>query len=222
MAKTRGTGLLMVWADIDAEFEAEYHRWYDEEHIPRLLEVPGFLSAGRYEALKGGPNFLALYELEDHNVLRSAAYLDAVKYRPSAARERAGTSRVARDFLRNAYRQIFPVHTSPIGQTREPAPFLQMGRIDIPAAAEEEFNDWYNTAYIPPYLACPGCIDARRYVAIDGQPKYLTLYEFENPGVSETAEWSRARDSNPWSDRVRAFMRHDRGSPGVYRRIHPK
>ena len=33
MAKTRGTGLLMVWADIDPEYEEEYHRWYDEEHI---------------------------------------------------------------------------------------------------------------------------------------------------------------------------------------------
>ena len=33
MAKTRGTRLLMVWADIDPEYEAEYHRWYDEEHI---------------------------------------------------------------------------------------------------------------------------------------------------------------------------------------------
>ena len=29
MAKTRGTGLLMVWADIDPQYEAEYHRWYD-------------------------------------------------------------------------------------------------------------------------------------------------------------------------------------------------
>lgn len=37
MAKTRGTGLLMVWSDIDAEFEAEFNRWYDEEHIGRLL-----------------------------------------------------------------------------------------------------------------------------------------------------------------------------------------
>ena len=37
MAKTRGTGLLMVWSDIDAEFEAEFNRWYDEEHVPRLL-----------------------------------------------------------------------------------------------------------------------------------------------------------------------------------------
>ena len=97
-----------------------------------------------------------------------------------------------------------------------------MGRIDIPAMVEEEFNDWYNTAYVPPYLNCPGCIDARRYVAVDGQPKYLTLYEFEHAGVSETAEWAHARDSNPWSNRVRAFMRHDVGSPGVYRRLYPK
>jgi hypothetical protein len=56
MAKTRGTGLLMVWADIDPEFEAEYHRWYDEEHIAHLLAVPGFLSAGRYQALKVARN----------------------------------------------------------------------------------------------------------------------------------------------------------------------
>ena len=64
MAKTRGTGLLMVWVDVDPEYEAELHRWYDEEHIQRLLSVPGFRSAGRYVALKGGPKNLVLYELE--------------------------------------------------------------------------------------------------------------------------------------------------------------
>src|ERR1044071_6957275 len=82
MAKTRGTGLLMVWTDIDEEHEAEFNRWYDEEHLARLLAVPGFLGAGRYVALKGGPKYLAICELEDHNVLRSAANLDAVKYQP--------------------------------------------------------------------------------------------------------------------------------------------
>ncbi|MGH7088890.1 MAG: hypothetical protein ACREFQ_08315, partial [Stellaceae bacterium] len=117
MATTRGTGLLMVWADIDAEFETEFNSWYDREHIPRLLEVPGFLSAGRYSALKGAPKYLAIYELEDANVLLTAAYLDTVKYRPSAAREKSGTSRIGHNFLRNAYRQIFPVHTDPATQT---------------------------------------------------------------------------------------------------------
>ena len=127
MAKTRGTGLLMVWTDIDAEFEAEFNRWYDEEHVARLLQVPGFLSAGRYVALKGGPKYLAIYELEDHNVLRGAAYLDTVKYQPSAQRLKTGTSRIGRNFLRNAYRQIFPMHTDPIEQTMQPAPVLTDG-----------------------------------------------------------------------------------------------
>jgi hypothetical protein len=114
------------------------------------------------------------------------------------------------------------VHTDPIRRTDGPAPFLQMGRIDIPAMVEEEFNGWYNTAYIPPYRALPGCLNARRFVAVDGQPKYLTVYEFEHAAVSESEPRARARDSNPWRDRIRPFMRHDKGSPGLYRRIYPK
>ncbi|HEY1258601.1 MAG TPA: hypothetical protein VGF34_05075 [Stellaceae bacterium] len=220
MAKTRGTGLLMVWTDIDAEHEPEFNRWYDEEHLPRLLEVPGFLSAGRYVALKGRPKYLTVYELEDHNVLRSAAYLDSVKYRSSTQRQQTGTSRIGPIFLRNAYRQIFPVHTHPVEQTAAMAPVLQMGRIDVSSAVEEEFNAWYNTVYIPGYLAVPGCLGARRWVAVEGQPKYLTLYEFEHAGVPETEAWHRARDSNPWTQRMRPNLRH--GSPGVYRRIYPK
>ena len=222
MPKTRGTGLLMVWTDIDAEYEAEFNRWYDEEQLPGLLQIPGFLSAGRYAALRGGPKYLAVYELEDHNVLRSAAYLDAVKYQPSPQRAQTGTSRIGRNFLRNSYRQIFPVHSNPIEQTRGMAPVLQMGRIDVSILVEEEFNDWYNTVYIPAYLTVPGVIDARRWIAIEGQPKYLTLYEFEHEGVPESEAWAKARDSNPWTRRVRPYLRHDTGSPGVYRRIHPK
>ncbi|HVC57799.1 MAG TPA: hypothetical protein VND95_17755 [Stellaceae bacterium] len=222
MAKTRGTGLLMVWADIDPEFEAEYHRWYDEEHIAHLLAVPGFLSAGRYVALKGGPKYLALYELEAPEVLRSPAFLDGARFRPSARRVQYSGGTIGRNYLLNGYRQIFPVHSNPIEQTAGPAPFLQMGRIDIPQMVEEEFNAWYNTAYLPPYMAVPGCLGARRFVAVDGQPKYLTLYEFANATVSESEPWAKARDGNPWSNRIRPFMRHDVGSPGIYRRLDPR
>ena len=85
MPKTRGTGLLMAWTDVDPAHEDEFNRWYDEEHIGRLLAVPGFLSAGRYRALRGGPRYLAMYELEDHNVLRSAAFIDTVRISTIAA-----------------------------------------------------------------------------------------------------------------------------------------
>jgi hypothetical protein len=102
------------------------------------------------------------------------------------------------------------------------APVLQMERIDVSSAVEEEFNAWYNTVYIPGYLAVPGCMGARRYVAVEAQPKYLTLYEFEHAKVPESEAWTRARASNPWTRRMQPNLRHDEGSPGVYQRIYPK
>jgi hypothetical protein len=221
MAKTRGTGLLMLWTDVDPEYEAEFNRWYNEEHIQRLLAVPGFLSAGRYVALKGGPKYLAMYELEEANVLRTSAFLDAVRYKPSPWRAKASGGHVGRNYLLNAYRQIFPARTNPIELTMEMPRYMQMGRIDIPVHIEEEFNDWYNTVYLPGYLTVPGVTRARRFVVIDGQPKYLTVYEFEHPRVSESEAWNRVRDSNPWTFRIRPNMRLDAGSPGVYERIYP-
>lgn len=221
MAKTRGTGLLMLWTDVDAEHEAEFNRWYDEEHLERLLQVPGFLSAGRYVALRGGPRYLAMYELEDHNVLKSAAFLDELRYRPSPLRQKSSGGHVGRNYIINGYRQIFPARTDPIENTMGMSPYLQMGRIDIPQAVEEEFNDWYNTSYIPGYLKVPGVIRARRYLAVEAQPKYLTVYEFENAGVPDTPEWRSARDDSPWNQRMRPNLRLDTGSPAVFKRINP-
>jgi hypothetical protein len=222
MPRTRGTGLLMAWTDVDPAREDEFNRWYDEEHIGRLLAVPGFLSAGRYRALRGGPKYLAMYELEDHNVLRSAAFIDTVRYQPSERRATTSPSATGRNFLLNGYRQIFPARTHPADNPAELPRYLQMGRIDIIASMEEEFNDWYNTCYIPGFLKVPGVIRARRFTAIEAQPRYLTVYEFENPAVPDTKEWMAARDSNPWSRRVRAGMRLDEGSPAVFERIFPK
>jgi hypothetical protein len=221
MPKTRGMGLLMLWCDVDPEHEAEFNRWYDEEHIKHLTSVPGFLDGGRYVAIKGGPKYLAMYELEDHNVLKSAAFLDEIRYRPSARRQKTSGGHVGRNYILNAYRQIFPMRASPIEATKPMPPYLQMGRIDIPAAMEEEFNAWYNTAYIPRYLEVPGVLGARRFVVIDGQPKYLTVYDFERADVPDSREWMAAHDSNPWSFRVRPHLIFDPGSPGVYRRVYP-
>src|SRR4029450_8966302 len=99
-----------------------------------------------------------------------------------------------------------------------------MGRTAVPAAIGEEFNDWYNWVYIPTYLTVPGVIRARRFVAVDGQPKSLTVYEFERPDVPDSEAWHRACESSPWSRRIRPQMRLDPGSPPGVRRLptHPR
>ena len=74
MANKKGTALMMVWADIPADKEEDFNRWYNEEHLQELLSVPGILNAARYEAVRSGPKHLACYEIESPAVIETDAF----------------------------------------------------------------------------------------------------------------------------------------------------
>ena len=57
----KGRGIFLVYVDIDAQHDKEFNDWFNSEHLPELLAVPGILSAARYVAVKGGPTYLACY-----------------------------------------------------------------------------------------------------------------------------------------------------------------
>lgn len=67
-------GLLLVMMEIPPEHEEEFNRWYDEEHVPERMSIPGFVRARRFRAVEGEPKYLALYELENVGVLDSEEY----------------------------------------------------------------------------------------------------------------------------------------------------
>jgi hypothetical protein len=67
-------GLLLFMTDIDPAREDVFHRWYEEEHIPERMAIPGFITARRFRAIEGKPKYLALYDLDSPDVLQSAAY----------------------------------------------------------------------------------------------------------------------------------------------------
>jgi hypothetical protein len=215
MTTKKGSALLMVWADIPADKEKEFNRWYNEEHLAERLAVPGFLSAARYEAVKGGPKHLACYELESAAVLESAAY-KKVQANPTAWTKRCSPEHIGTAYIRNVYTMIHPKALAPAAAQSAMAPALQMGRMDVPPEADAEFNTWYNTVYVPNYEKVPGVVRGRRYRAVTGAPTYLTLYEFEHPKVPESAAWSAQRDISPANARMRSHMHHAPGSPGVY------
>jgi hypothetical protein len=54
MAGQEAQGLLAVWTDIAPEAEAEFNEWYNTEHIPQLVGIPGIISGRRYQAVEGG------------------------------------------------------------------------------------------------------------------------------------------------------------------------
>ncbi len=65
----------------DPAWESDFNTWYDSEHIPLRVALPGFIGAQRYQ-VQGTANYLAVYDMESPAVLESAAYQE-VKTNPS-------------------------------------------------------------------------------------------------------------------------------------------
>ncbi len=215
MAK-KGEGLFLVYTDlIDPKHEEEFNAWYNTEHLPELLSLPGFLDAARYVATRGGPKYLAVYELTSIEAVQSQLFNE----RKRTPWENRMSPRVTgKNLTRIVGRQIFPSTLE--NPDRGMAPALQIGRMSVPESADAEWNEWYNSEYIPGYLKVPGVIYARRYRAVDSERSFATVYELVNDKVSESGDWLHQREhSSPRSGRMRARMTMAPGSPGVYRRI---
>jgi hypothetical protein len=78
--------------------------------------------------------------------------------------------------------------------------------MNVDPAREDEFNDWYNTEHIPHFNRLAGVIAARRFRAIEGDPRYVALYHVENTGIYATPGWMAANQT-PWILRMRRFQR---------------
>ncbi len=58
---------LVVVSDPVPGKEEEYNRWYNEQHLPDVLKVPGFGAAQRFKAMGDGGlpgKYIALYEMD--------------------------------------------------------------------------------------------------------------------------------------------------------------
>lgn len=88
--------------------------------------------------------------------------------------------------------------------------------MNIGAADEAEFNRWYDREHLEERVAIDGFLEARRYVAHDGNPKYLSLYSTETFEVLDSPAYRAAlANQTAWSktniarfkDMIRAVAR---------------
>jgi len=72
--------------------------------------------------------------------------------------------------------------------------------MNIDAADEAEFNRWYDREHLEERVAIPGFLEARRYIAHQGNPKYLCLYSTATFDVLDSPAYRKAL-TNPtdWS-----------------------
>src|SRR6266487_2412637 len=72
--------------------------------------------------------------------------------------------------------------------------------MNIDAADEAEFNRWYDREHLEERVAIDGLLEARRYVAHDGNPKYLSLYSTETFEVLDSPAYRTAlANQTAWS-----------------------
>jgi hypothetical protein len=212
-------GLLLTMTEPRPSDEEEFNAWYDTEHLPERLAIPGFVCARRWVAtpLPGCEihgKYLATYELVAPEVLQSAAYLAHVgdQFTPWSKRC-LGRATVYR---RWACSQIAPGDALPPANSR--ALFLACG--DVPPEYDEE--------HLPLLRAVPGVLAARRFLATSGTPRYVALYDLASPAVAASDEWNAAAQTE-WARRIDAltaecewilarYVAYEAPAPESYRR----
>jgi len=88
--------------------------------------------------------------------------------------------------------------------------------MDIDAAHEAEFNRWYDREHLEERVAIDGFLEARRYIAHVGKPKYLSLYStatfevLDSPAyrtaLANQTKWSKANIAR-FKNMIRAVAR---------------
>jgi hypothetical protein len=161
-------GLLLTMTEPPPHLEEEFNAWNDDDHMGERLAVPGFRSACRWvaDAKPGEGKYLATYELDSPAVLTSAAYLARLNH-PTPWSRRSLKDCVV--FRRWACEQTNPGDA-------DPDPRAQALLFCCADAAYEKKIE--------------GALQARRFVAAEGKPRHVTLFELAGPApLPRDAGW---------------------------------
>lgn len=97
---------------------------------------------------------------------------------------------------------------------------LLLVMIDVNPEHEDEFNRWYDEEHFPERMQCEGFISGRRFVSVEGSPKYLAFYELESPAVLDGDAYQRIFPPSEWTKKVSSHFSHQ--VRNIYRDITPE
>lgn len=80
---------------------------------------------------------------------------------------------------------------------------------DVAPEAIVEHDDWHTHEHLPERLSIPGFMRGSRWIATEGTPRYMVLYEVEQLAVlNSDAYLQRLNNPTPWTSKM---MPHYRG-----------
>ena len=99
--------LFVVRANIAKDREAAFNKWYNEEHVPQLLQYNGAVSARRYRKILGEDKYeyMAVYEFASEAIFERFQQSD---HRQTLIKDYNAAFGEASQRERSAYVQIWP------------------------------------------------------------------------------------------------------------------
>jgi hypothetical protein len=180
-------GILFSQMEPPSDLEEAFHEWYNKEHIPLRLALPGIDKARRFEAPSGKPRFLAVYEVSDLGVFDTEQF-HSLKNNPSERTRRMLEN--ATGFTRYLCERISDTGPSADGD------YLSVNAFQIPDADIGLFDDWYETEHIPRLMQARDWLRVRRYRVYDGDGPtwtHLALHDLVSTEVMDSPERRFAR-----------------------------
>lgn len=182
-------GMLFSQMEPPAELEAEFNDWYETEHIPVRLALPGFSRAVRYKECVGGRKYLAIYEIDDLAVLESPDY-NIIKTKPSERTARMLKS--VKGFTRYTCTLAYDSGSRP-----ERGRYLFAVAFDVSRERKAQLDDWYENEHIPLPMRAVDWLRVRRFKVFsgDGGPwTDIALHELGSLQVMDGPERKGARE----------------------------
>lgn len=208
-------GLLFSQMQPPPTWEEDFRDWYESEHIPARMALPGFASAVRYRAVEGSPDYLACYFIDDLDVLSTPVY-QQLKSAPSERTARMLGA--VTGFTRYTCAEISD--TGDVG--RKPG-LVMVVAFAVPESDAADFDDWYEHEHVPLLMQADGWLRVRRYrtrPGSDGPPwTHLALHELRDATALDAPERGQAR-TTPWRDRLAARPWFGDSGRWLYRPIH--
>ena len=102
-----GNTVLVETMDVDEADESEFNEWYNEQHLPERMAIPGYVSARRFK-LENGNNalkYLCIWEMVDGSPLQSEMYKEQNAH-PTELYLRVNKTIKLR--TRGLYHQVYP------------------------------------------------------------------------------------------------------------------
>jgi len=80
---------------------------------------------------------------------------------------------------------------------------------DVAADSDADYQDWHAHEHLAERVGIPGFQRGRRYIAVDGAPRYFIMYEVDALAVLTSADYlAQLNDPTPWTTRALGHFRN--------------